>query len=102
MRSEAGHFDVVTKQIRVFGNFVHRAAEELLLIIEARSPCQIGPNFQILTHTMPDHILRMHALRRFDVMQTTSGVDVMITGPPAKNRGIDPASHLERARLPLG
>src|SRR5436190_380337 len=62
VRAEAGDFDVVTEQIRVLRNFVHRAAEELLLVIEARAPGEIRADLQIFAHAMANHIFGVNAL----------------------------------------
>ncbi len=40
MRAEARHLDVVSKQVRVFGDLVDLADEELFLVIEAGTPGQ--------------------------------------------------------------
>src|SRR5207253_3163866 len=44
--------------------------------------------------TMADHVRRVYALRRILVMGAAGRVDVMVTGPPAGRRRIDPALDL--------
>src|ERR1051326_195795 len=103
VRAEARHFDVIAEQIRILGDFIHRAAKKLLLVIEAGAPREVRPNFQILTHAMAEHVRREHAFGRFDIMRATGGVNVMIPGPPAELRWVDPtldfAFKLPRLRI---
>ena len=40
VRTEAGHFDVVTQSVRITGLLGHVAREEPFLVIETRSPGQ--------------------------------------------------------------
>src|SRR5437879_2782904 len=61
LRAEAGNFDVVTEQIRILRNFVHRAAEELFLIIEAWTPGEIRADLQVFAHAMANHVLGVDA-----------------------------------------
>ena len=95
VRAEAGHFDVVAEQVGILGNFVVRPAEELFLVIEARTPGQVRADLQILADAMAEHVHRVDAFGGIHVVRATSGVDVMIARPPAELRRIDPAFHLE-------
>src|SRR5437016_4447329 len=51
MRAEAGDLDVIAEQVGIARNFVHLAAEELLLIIETRAPGQVASDFQVFAQT---------------------------------------------------
>src|SRR5438552_4507779 len=102
VRAKAGDFDVITEQIGILRNFVHSAAEELLLIIEAWTPGEIRADLQVFAHAMADHVLGVDAFGRLDVMGATSGMDVMIARPPARFRWINPADELEGVRLARG
>src|SRR3954467_8521158 len=95
MRAEPGNFDVVPKQIRIFRNFVDRAAEKLFLVIEARAPCEIRAYFQIFAFAMADHVFGVNALRVASIMRAAGGVNMMIARPPAQFRSISPALNLE-------
>jgi hypothetical protein len=95
MRTKSGHLDVIPKQVGVLGDLVDFAREELLLIVEARAPSQVGADLQILTQTVAHHVRRMNTLRRVRVMRASCRVNVVIAGPPARRRGINPALDLE-------
>src|SRR5688572_10209893 len=99
MRAEAGDFNVIAKQVRILGNLVILASEELLLIVEAWAPGQVGADFQVLAENLANHINRMHAFGRVGVMSAAGGVDVMIARPPARLGRIDPALKVDLHRL---
>src|SRR5438045_5211215 len=84
------------KQIRPEGNLVVVAGEELLSIIETRSPGQIAADLQVFPQAMAHHVRSEDAFGWPGVMRATRGVDVVIAGPPAGLRGINPAFELER------
>ena len=95
VRAEAADLDVVAEQVGELRNLVLVPGEELLLVIEARAPREIAADFQILAEAMAHHVLREHAFGGIRVVRATGGVNVMIAGPPAELRGIDPALDLE-------
>ena len=45
---------------------------------------------------MPHHVRRVNALGGVGVVGATGGVDMVVAGPPAHQRWIDPALYLER------
>src|SRR5947207_1507755 len=92
MRAEAGDLDIVAEQVGILRDLVDRAAEKLLLIIEAGTPGQVCADLQILTHAMADHVFGVNAFGRLHVMGAAGGMDVMIAGPPTEQGGIDPAA----------
>ena len=94
VRAEAGDFDVVAQQVRIARDFVVLAGEELLLVIEAGSPGEIAADLQVFAQAVADHVLGVHALGRIGIVGTAGRVDVMVAGPPAELRGIDPALDL--------
>src|SRR5438270_13050792 len=98
MRTEPRNFDIVAQEVGILRYLVDTAAKELLLIIEARSPRQVAPHFQIFAQAMTDHVGRQHAFARFRVMRAARGMNMVVAGPPTQPRGIDPALNLERRR----
>src|SRR5207247_3820994 len=95
MRAETGDLDVIVQQVGVARNCVVLSSEKLLLIVEARTPRQVAANLQILAEAMSHHVRRMNTFTRFGVMRAAGGVNVMVTGPPAELRGINPAFHFK-------
>ena len=101
MGTKTRNFDVVAKEIGVLRDFIHRAAKELLLIIKARTPGEIGADLQVLPDAVAEHVGRMHAFGRLDVMSAAGGVNVMVARPPTELRRINPAFDLEAGALQL-
>src|SRR4051794_12869199 len=79
----------------MFGNLVDVPGEKLFLIIKTGTPSEICATLEIFSETMAHHVRSVNAFARLRVMSATSGMDVVIAGPPAHLRGIDPAFHLE-------
>src|SRR5207247_7714148 len=98
VRAEAGDLDVVAQQVREPRHLVHRAGEELLLVIEAWAPGQGAADLQVLAHAVSHHIRRADAFGRVRVMRAAGGVDVVVAGPPAQAGGVDTALPAARAR----
>src|SRR5688500_12179535 len=76
VRAEAGDFDVVAKDVRVFGFGVVFAGEEFLLVIEAGAPGEIRADFQIFALAMAGHVGSMDAFGGLGVVRTAGGMDV--------------------------
>ena len=95
MRTKAGDFDVITQQVRILRNLVVLAGEKLFLVIETRPPRQIAADFQVFAKAVANHVRRVDALGGIGVVRATRRVNVVIAGPPAELRWIDPAINLE-------
>ena len=102
VRAEAGDLDVVTEEIGVPGDLVVLPGEELLLVIEARTPGQVAADLEILAEAVAHHVGRVHTLARLGVVGAAGGMDVMIAGPPAAQGRVDPAVDLRTSRSPSG
>lgn len=102
MRAETGDFDVVAEDVGIFGFLVVLAGEKLFLVIEARAPGEVRADFEVFALAMAGHVGCVNAFSGFGVMGATGGVDVVIAGPPAHFRGIDPAFDLELEFLHAG
>ena len=88
--AKTGDLDVVVEQVGVLGHLVVPAREELFLKIKARTPGEVAADLEILALAMAVHVLSEHALARSGIMGATGGMDVMIAGPPAKLRWVEP------------
>src|SRR5438552_440486 len=64
MRSESGNFHIVPEQIRILRYLINLSREKLLLIVEARTPREIGPDLEVLAQAMANHVRRMNAFAR--------------------------------------
>src|SRR5437588_4214347 len=71
------------------------AAEKLLLIIETRTPGEVGADFQIFADAVADHVLGVNALGWLHIMRAASSVDMVIAGPPATFGRIDPTLQMK-------
>ena len=95
MRTEAGHLHVVAHGVGVGRALVGRPREELLLVVEARSPGQHAAYFEILALNVVEHVLREDALGRDCVVSAAGGVNVVIARPVAEQARIDPTLQLD-------
>src|SRR5207244_1059088 len=80
---------------RVLRNLVFLAGEKLFLVIEARPPRQITADLQVLAQAVTHHIQRVNAFGGIGVVGATGGVDVVVAGPPAQLRRVDPTLDLK-------
>jgi len=64
MRTESGNFDIVSAAGRGIWKPYRQRHKELLLIIEAGTPGQIGPDLQVFAYALADHVLRVHSFGR--------------------------------------
>ena len=101
VRSETGYLDVVPEQVRVAGDWIRLSGEELLLVVEAGSPSEVGSDLEIFAYAMSHHVGGMNAFGRVDVVGATGCMDVMVAGPPTGEGRIDPALHAEGLGLGL-
>ena len=93
--TEAGNFHIVMQEVREPRHSVIRARKELFLIVEARSPGEIGAHLEVLAEHMPNHIVGENPFRRAFIVGATCCVNMVIARPPAEPRGINPAPNLE-------
>ncbi len=56
VRTEAGDLDIVADQVGGLGDGVFGTGEELLLVVEARTPGEGGADFEILADGVDDHV----------------------------------------------
>lgn len=91
MGAKAGNFDIIAEQVGISGDFVDFPGEELFLVIESWSPGEVGPDFQVFTQAVLDHVGGEDAFGGVGEVGTSGGVDMMISGPPAKEGGVNPA-----------
>src|SRR5215467_82503 len=77
------------------GEWMILAAEELLLVVVARSPGEHGPDIQFLALNLAHHVIRSHAFRGILVVRATRGMYVMVPGIPVIFCRIDPPLHHE-------
>ena len=63
--AEPGDLDVVAQQVGVGRNLVVLAGEELLLVVEAGPPGQVGADLQVLTQDLSHHVGRVNPLGGF-------------------------------------
>ena len=78
MRTKPGHLNVVAQQVRVLRDFVHLTGEELLLVIETRSPGKITADLKIFPQTVEDHICGADALGRVFIMGAAGRMDMIV------------------------
>src|SRR6185295_18374356 len=101
-RPKARYFHIVVQQVRSLGHLVVLAGEELLLIVESRTPGERRANLEIFTERVPHHVFRSHTLRWLGVVRAACGVNVVISRPPAELGGIDPPFYLKGGFLRTG
>src|SRR5262245_45497827 len=94
-RRESGDFQVVVHELVWPGEWMILAAEELLLVVVARSPCEHGADIQFLALDLAHHVIWLHTFRGILVVRTTRGMYMMVPGIPAIFRRIDPPLHRE-------
>src|SRR5215475_7957322 len=101
MGAEAGDLDIVVEQVGILGNAIVLAGKEFFLEIEARSPGEIAADFEVLTLAVAIHVGRHDAFGGLRIMGAAGGMNVMVAGPPAKFRWINPTLQFERGALVL-
>ena len=99
MGTEAGNFHIIAKQVRVLGDFVDVSREELLLVVEAWAPRQVGPDLEVFSEAMAQHVGGMNPFRWIGVVGATCCMDVVIARPPSLEGRIDPSLHSEGGRM---
>ncbi len=82
--------------VRGFAARVHVRREELLLMIEARTPRQHAADVQSFAFDLPEHVGRIDSLGGRRIVRATSGVDVMVAAEEAMRDRVDPALESNR------
>ena len=72
------NLDIVAQQVRPATDRVVRSGEELLLVVEARAPCEVGSNLEIFTQHMTHHVYSEDSFGRLFIMRAAGRMDVMI------------------------
>jgi hypothetical protein len=80
---EAGDFEGVFHERLRLASLVGQRGEELLLMIEPRTPGQHAADVQPLTFDLPEHVRGLHTLGGRRVVRTAGGVDVMVAAEVA-------------------
>ncbi|NBP24195.1 MAG: hypothetical protein EBU81_06515, partial [Proteobacteria bacterium] len=93
--SETADLDIVAQQIGPPADRIIRPGEELLLVVEARAPGEIGPDLQVLAQHMAHHVHGVDSLGGFFIVGAAGGMDVVVARDPTLGGGIDPPLHLE-------
>src|SRR6266480_3625427 len=88
---KAGDFQVIVKQAIRHRLRIIFPAEELFLIVVARTPGEHAAYVQLLALDLPSHVFGTNALRGVLIMRTASGVNMMIAGVPAVFRWVNPS-----------
>src|SRR5437762_14191733 len=92
---KAGDFQVIVKQAIRHRLRIIFPAEELFLIVVARTPGEHAAYVQLLALDLPSHVFGTNALRGVLIMRTACGVNMMIAGVPPVFRWVNPSLHLE-------
>ena len=72
------------------------------MVIEARAPGEVGADFYIFAEAVAHHIGGMNAFGGLFVVGTAGGMNMMVAGPPAELRWVDPALYFEGQLAVLG
>ena len=80
--AKSRHLNIIAQQVRILGNLVVLTGEELLLVIEAGSPCEVATDLEIFTQNMAHHVRSMNAFARRGIVRASRSMNVVVTGPP--------------------
>ena len=78
VRPKPADLDIVTQQVRPATDRVIGSGEKLLLVVEARAPCEVGSNLEIFTEHMTHHVRGEDSFGRLFIMRAAGRMDVMI------------------------
>ncbi len=95
VRAKAGDLDVVAQEVGILRYLVVLPGEKLLLVVETRSPGQVAADLEVFTKAVAHHVRGVHPFAGVGVMRAPGGVNVVIAGPPAERRGVDPAGDVK-------
>ena len=79
VRPKPANLDIVAQQVRPTTDRVIGSGEKLLLVVEARPPCEVGSDLEIFTQHMTHHVRGEDSFGRLFIMRAAGRMDVMIT-----------------------